>query len=76
MSSHCSDPAFLCLLLPEQFYHSSLISLSSQTAARSDPVVQRRHLERSDLQSFSIKELNALCTSLSQAIQGTPVHTQ
>ncbi|XP_018549423.1 schwannomin-interacting protein 1 [Lates calcarifer] len=39
------------------------------TAARSDPVVQRRHLERSDLQSLPMKELNALCTSLSQAIQ-------
>lgn len=39
------------------------------TPARSDPVVQRKHLERSDLQSFSVKELNALCTSLSQTIQ-------
>ncbi|XP_045920897.1 schwannomin-interacting protein 1-like [Micropterus dolomieu] len=39
------------------------------TGARSDPVVQRRHLERSDLQNFSMKDLNALCTSLSQAIQ-------
>ncbi|XP_078131902.1 schwannomin-interacting protein 1 [Sander vitreus] len=38
-------------------------------AARSDPVVQRRHVERSDLQNFSIKDLNALCTSLSQTIQ-------
>ncbi|KAL4006268.1 hypothetical protein ACER0C_000120 [Sarotherodon galilaeus] len=41
----------------------------SLTAARSDPVVQRRHLEHSDLQAFTIKELNALCASLSQAIQ-------
>ncbi|XP_070786353.1 schwannomin-interacting protein 1 [Enoplosus armatus] len=40
------------------------------TAARHNPVVQRRHLERSDLQSFSIKDLNTLCTSLSQDIQG------
>ncbi|XP_044039457.1 schwannomin-interacting protein 1 [Siniperca chuatsi] len=39
------------------------------TAAHSDTVVQRRHLERSDLQNLSIKDLNALCTSLSQAIQ-------
>ncbi|XP_032400377.1 schwannomin-interacting protein 1 [Etheostoma spectabile] len=38
-------------------------------AARSDPVVQRRHVERSDLQNFSIKDLKALCTSLSQTIQ-------
>lgn len=41
----------------------------SLTTARSDPVVQRRHLEHSDLQGFTIKELNALCASLSQAIQ-------
>ncbi|XP_073331516.1 schwannomin-interacting protein 1 [Pagrus major] len=39
------------------------------TAACSDPVVQRRHLERSDLQNFSIKDLNALSTSLSKTIQ-------
>ncbi|KAG8006368.1 Schwannomin-interacting protein 1 [Nibea albiflora] len=38
-------------------------------AACSPPVVQRRHLERSDLQNFSIKDLKALSTSLSQAIQ-------
>ncbi|XP_034712745.1 schwannomin-interacting protein 1 [Etheostoma cragini] len=38
-------------------------------AARSNPVVQRRHVERSDLQNFSIKDLKALCTSLSQTIQ-------
>ncbi|XP_062300507.1 schwannomin-interacting protein 1 [Scomber scombrus] len=37
--------------------------------ARSAPVVQRKHLEHSDLQSFNIKELNALCISLSQTIQ-------
>ncbi len=47
----------------------------SQTAAHSDPVVQRRHLERSDLQNFNIKDLNALCMSLSQATQGTHPHT-
>ncbi|XP_042069318.1 serrate RNA effector molecule homolog [Haplochromis burtoni] len=41
----------------------------SLTTARSDPVNQRRHLEHSDLQGFTIKELNALCASLSQAIQ-------
>ncbi|KAM7377705.1 hypothetical protein PAMA_014150 [Pampus argenteus] len=39
------------------------------TPAHSNPVVQRKHLERSDLQSFSVKELNALCASLSQTIQ-------
>nr|XP_020450662.1 schwannomin-interacting protein 1-like [Monopterus albus] len=39
------------------------------TAAHSDPVVQKRHFQRSDLQRFSIKELNVLCTSLSQTIQ-------
>ncbi|XP_070711408.1 schwannomin-interacting protein 1 [Pempheris klunzingeri] len=39
------------------------------TAACSGPVVQRRHVERPDLENFSIKELNALSTSLSQAIQ-------
>ncbi|XP_042368299.1 schwannomin-interacting protein 1 [Plectropomus leopardus] len=38
-------------------------------AARSAPVVQRRHVERSDLQNFSIKDLKALCSSLSQTIQ-------
>nr|XP_046237316.1 schwannomin-interacting protein 1 [Scatophagus argus] len=42
---------------------------SNLTAASSDPVFQRRHLEHSDLQKFSIKDLNALSTSLSQAIQ-------
>ncbi|XP_053272338.1 schwannomin-interacting protein 1 [Pleuronectes platessa] len=39
------------------------------TAAHSDPIIQRRHLECSDLQSVSIKELNGLCSSLSQTIQ-------
>lgn len=39
------------------------------TAVRPDPVVQRRHFERSDLQNFSIKDLNALCMSLNQATQ-------
>ncbi|XP_034413716.1 schwannomin-interacting protein 1 [Cyclopterus lumpus] len=38
-------------------------------ATRSEPVVQRRHVERSDLQNFSLKDLSALCTSLSQTIQ-------
>ncbi|XP_059210430.1 schwannomin-interacting protein 1-like [Centropristis striata] len=38
-------------------------------AARSEPVAQRRHVERSDLQNFNIKELNALCVSLRQTIQ-------
>ncbi|XP_054609121.1 schwannomin-interacting protein 1 isoform X1 [Dunckerocampus dactyliophorus] len=37
--------------------------------ATSDPIVQRRHLERSDLQNFTMKELNALCSSLRQTIQ-------
>lgn len=41
----------------------------SLAAARSDPVVQRRHVERSDLQNLSIKDLKALCASLSQNIQ-------
>ncbi|XP_071780204.1 schwannomin-interacting protein 1 [Centroberyx gerrardi] len=40
-----------------------------QVPACGDPLVKRRRLELSDLQTFSIKELNALCTSLSQAIQ-------
>ncbi|XP_058481900.1 schwannomin-interacting protein 1 [Solea solea] len=39
------------------------------TTAHTAPVIQRRHLERSDLQSFSVKELNDLCSSLSQTIQ-------
>lgn len=39
------------------------------TASRGDPVVQRRHWELIDLQSFSVKDLNALRGSLSQAIQ-------
>nr|XP_057924048.1 schwannomin-interacting protein 1 [Doryrhamphus excisus] len=39
------------------------------TAATSDPIVQRRHLERSDLQNFTMKELNAMCSSLRQTIQ-------
>lgn len=59
-------------------FSSSFSLLSSpsppQAPARSAPAVQRKHLEHSDLQSFSIKELNALCISLSQTIQGT--HTQ
>ncbi|AWO95811.1 putative schwannomin-interacting protein 1-like [Scophthalmus maximus] len=41
----------------------------AKSASRSDPVIQRRHLERSDLQSFGVKELNALCSTLSQTIQ-------
>ncbi|KAM9836900.1 schwannomin-interacting protein 1-like isoform 1-T2 [Aulostomus maculatus] len=41
----------------------------SLTAAAGNPAVQRRHLERSDLQRFTVKELNALCKSLSQSIQ-------
>lgn len=43
---------------------------SFQAATCSDPVVQRRHLERSDLQNYTIKDLNAVCTSLSQATKG------
>ncbi|XP_034066484.1 schwannomin-interacting protein 1 [Gymnodraco acuticeps] len=38
-------------------------------AAGSVPEVQRRHVERSDLENFSLKDLNALCTSLSKTIQ-------
>ncbi|XP_034020673.1 schwannomin-interacting protein 1 [Thalassophryne amazonica] len=34
-----------------------------------DPVAQQRRLSLSDLQSFSVKDLNSLCASLSQAIQ-------
>ncbi|XP_033961377.1 schwannomin-interacting protein 1 [Pseudochaenichthys georgianus] len=37
--------------------------------AGSDPEVQRRHVERSDLENFNLKDLNALCTSLSKTIQ-------
>ncbi|KAK5848662.1 hypothetical protein PBY51_006256 [Eleginops maclovinus] len=37
--------------------------------AGSDPEVQRRHVERTDLENFSIKDLNALCASLSKTIQ-------
>ncbi|KAM4603727.1 schwannomin-interacting protein 1 [Polymixia lowei] len=40
-----------------------------QSPAHGDLLVKRRRLECSDLQAFSIKELNSLCTSLSQAIQ-------
>ncbi|XP_028996668.1 schwannomin-interacting protein 1 [Betta splendens] len=41
----------------------------SPAKACSDRLVERRHLERSDLNNFTIKELNALCSSLSQTIQ-------
>lgn len=41
----------------------------SINAACSDPVSLRKHLEHSDLLNFSIKDLKALSTSLSQAIQ-------
>ncbi|XP_034532819.1 schwannomin-interacting protein 1 [Notolabrus celidotus] len=41
----------------------------TQSAARSDPAAQRRHLERSDLKKFSMKELNAHNKSLSKNIQ-------
>lgn len=41
----------------------------TSSSALKDAVVQRRHLERSDLQNLSIKELNKLSTSLRQAIQ-------
>ncbi|XP_076000746.1 schwannomin-interacting protein 1 [Genypterus blacodes] len=36
---------------------------------RCDTVVQRKHLDRSDLQTFRVKDLNALSTTLSKAIQ-------
>ncbi|XP_068164294.1 schwannomin-interacting protein 1 [Antennarius striatus] len=39
------------------------------TQASNDPVVQRKHLEHSDLQKFSIPDLKSLSTSLSTAIQ-------
>ncbi|KAM3590267.1 uncharacterized protein V6R79_006844 [Siganus canaliculatus] len=39
------------------------------TAARNDPIDQRRHWEHTDLLTFSIKDLRALSTSLSKAIQ-------
>ncbi|XP_026154375.1 cilia- and flagella-associated protein 251 isoform X2 [Mastacembelus armatus] len=39
------------------------------TATHNNPVVQQKHLDKSDLQGFSIKDLNALCTSLRKAIQ-------
>ncbi|XP_024914141.1 schwannomin-interacting protein 1-like [Cynoglossus semilaevis] len=38
-------------------------------AVRSNAVIHRRHLERTDLQSFSIKELTDLCSSHNQIIQ-------
>ncbi|XP_060887922.1 schwannomin-interacting protein 1 isoform X2 [Labrus mixtus] len=41
----------------------------SVSAARSDAAVKRRHLDLSDLQKFSMKELNALNKSLSKNIQ-------
>lgn len=41
----------------------------TSSSALKDAVVQRKHLERSDLQNLSIKELNKLSTSLRQAIQ-------
>ncbi|XP_069580801.1 schwannomin-interacting protein 1 isoform X2 [Brachyistius frenatus] len=55
-------------------FRSTLRSLrdrlrSTQAAARSDALVQRRHLELSDLQSVGVKELHSLCASLSQNIQ-------
>lgn len=42
---------------------------TSTSSALKDAVVQRRHLERTDLQIVSIKELNKLSTSLRQTIQ-------
>ncbi|XP_055012707.1 schwannomin-interacting protein 1 [Boleophthalmus pectinirostris] len=41
---------------------------TSSTAVK-DAVIERRHLERTDLQNFSIKELNKVSTSLKQTIQ-------
>lgn len=40
-----------------------------QRSVSSDPLLKRRRLDRSDLQTYSIKELNALRNSLSQAAQ-------
>lgn len=48
---------------------TSLTVLIFQAAA-GHSLVERRHLEREDLQSFSLKDLTALSKSLSQAIQG------
>lgn len=42
---------------------------SSTSSTLKDAIVQRRHLERTDLQNVSIKELNKLSTSLRQTIQ-------
>lgn len=42
---------------------------TSTSSALKDAIVQRRHLERTDLQTVSIKELNKLSTSLRQTIQ-------
>ncbi|XP_071334219.1 schwannomin-interacting protein 1 isoform X2 [Trachinotus anak] len=39
------------------------------TVAQTDPVVQRRHVDRSDLQNLSVEDLSSLCRSLSQTIQ-------
>lgn len=42
---------------------------TSTSSALKEAIVQRRHLERPDLQNVSIKELNKLSTSLRQTIQ-------
>lgn len=42
---------------------------TSTSSALKEAIVQRRHLERTDLQNVSIKELNKLSTSLRQTIQ-------
>ncbi|KAK7910310.1 hypothetical protein WMY93_014994 [Mugilogobius chulae] len=41
----------------------------TSSSAVKDAVIERRHLERSDLQNFSLKELNKVSTSLKQTIQ-------
>ncbi|MEQ2265625.1 hypothetical protein XENORESO_010179 [Xenotaenia resolanae] len=41
----------------------------TKTATRREPVVQRTHLELSDLECLSMEEMNALYTSLRQDIQ-------
>lgn len=48
---------------------TSLPVLNFQAAAGHGPV-ERRHLERGDLQNFSLDDLTALSKSLSQTIQG------
>lgn len=58
---------------PEVFEPSWLKqTLFPQNSSGRGAGVLRKHLERSDVQILSVKELNALRGSLSQAVQGAP----